>query len=115
MMSYISRAAIPVWLSIYWFAATLFRATAFLLAIPVLVLWLFLDVLPRRAPMQSTFQPLVRRKLPRLFREGSEVFMWLPDVEEPVRLDPLEVSILAENIVTVAAGAFVYEKTKLPD
>jgi hypothetical protein len=32
-----------------------------------------------------------------------------------VRLDPLEVSILAENIVTVASGAYCYEMTRIRD
>lgn len=59
-----------------------------------------------------TYPPLVRRKLPRLYREGSDVFLWMPD-GTTVPLEPLEVSILVENISCVAAGAFVYEKTKI--
>jgi hypothetical protein len=60
-----------------------------------------------------TYPPLVRRKLPRLYRDGSDVFMWMPD-GTTVPLEPLEVSILVENISSVAAGAFVYEKTRIP-
>ena len=111
-MSYFSRAATTIWLWIYWSAAMLFRAIAFLLAIPVLVAWLLPDVLPRRGQTQLTYPPLVRRKLPRLYRDGSDVFMWMPD-GTTVPLEPLEVSILVENISSVAAGAFVYEKTRI--
>jgi hypothetical protein len=38
--------------------------------------------------------------------------MWLPD-GTVVALEPLEVSILVENISSVAAGAFVFEKTRI--
>lgn len=55
----------------------------------------------------------IQRKLPRLYREGSDVFLWMPD-GSTVPLEPLEVSIMLENVSSVAAGAFVFEKTKLP-
>ena len=113
-MSYISRAATSTWLWTYWFAATLFRATAFLLGLFVLVLWLLPDVLPKRGPIQLTSIPRIRRKLPRLYREGSDVFLWLPD-GTTVPLEPLEVSTLVENVTSVAVGAFVYEKTRIMD
>jgi hypothetical protein len=90
----------------------LLHVTAFLLAIPVLAVWLFLDVLPGQGKTQLTYPPQVRRKLPRLYRDGSDVFMWMPD-GTTVPLEPLEVSILVENISSVAAGAFVYEKTRI--
>ena len=38
--------------------------------------------------------------------------MWMPD-GTTVPLEPLEVSILVENISSVAAGAFVFEKTRI--
>jgi hypothetical protein len=40
--------------------------------------------------------------------------MWLPD-GTTVPLEPLEVSILVENVTSVAVGAFVYEKTRIRD
>jgi hypothetical protein len=111
-MSYISRAATSTWLWICSFAAMLLHVTAFLLAIPVLAVWLLLDAFPRRGPIPLTSTPRIRRKLPRLYRDGSDVFMWMPD-GTTVPLEPLEVSILLENISSVAAGAFVYEKTRI--
>jgi hypothetical protein len=38
--------------------------------------------------------------------------MWMPD-GTTVPLEPLEVSILVENISSVAAGALCYEKTRI--
>lgn len=114
MMSYTSRTATLAWHWICWFAAMLFLVIAFPLVLFVLAVWLLPDVLPKRGPTQLTYPPLVRRKLPRLYREGSDVFMWMPD-GTTVPLEPLEVSILAENIVTVAAGAYVYSKTAVRD
>jgi hypothetical protein len=111
-MSYISRAATSTWLWICSFAAMLLHVIALALAIPVLAVWLLPDALPRRGQTQLTYPPLVRRKLPRLYRDGSDVFLWMPD-GTTVPLEPLEVSILVENISSVAAGAYVYEKTKL--
>jgi hypothetical protein len=111
-MSYISRAATSTWLWICSFAAMLLHVTALVLAIPVLAVWLFLDVLPRRGPIPLTSTPRIRHKLPRLYRDGSDVFMWMPD-GTTIPLEPLEVSILVENISSVAAGAFVYEKTRI--
>jgi hypothetical protein len=111
-MSYISRAATSAWLWICSFAAMLLHVTALVLAIPVLVAWLLPDVLPRRGQTQLTYPPQVRRKLPRLYRDGSDVFMWMPD-GTTVPLEPLEVSILVENISSVASGAYVYEKTRI--
>jgi hypothetical protein len=113
-MSYISRAATSIWLWICSFAAMLLHVTAFLLAIPVLAVWLLPDVLQRRGPIPLTSTPRIRRRLPRLYRDGSDVFMWMPD-GTTVPLEPLEVSILVENISSVAAGAFVYCKTAIRD
>jgi hypothetical protein len=83
------------------------------LALLVLLPWLSLDfIIEKRESKPLTYPPQVRRKLPRLYRDGSDVFMWMPD-GTTVPLEPLEVSILAENISSVATGAFVYEKTRI--
>jgi hypothetical protein len=71
------------------------------------------DFLPSRKgskPLTSPTRP--PRKLPRLYRDGSDVFLWMPD-GTTVPLEPLEVSILVENISSVASGAYVYEKTRI--
>jgi hypothetical protein len=83
------------------------------LALLVLLPWLSLDfIIEKRESKPLTYPPPVRRKLPRLYRDGSAVFMWMPD-GTTVPLEPLEVSILLENISSVAAGAYVYEKTRI--
>jgi hypothetical protein len=85
----------------------------FLMALLVLLPWLALDFLPSRKgskPLTSPTRP--PRKLPRLYRDGSDVFLWMPD-GTTVPLEPLEVSILVENISSVASGAYVYEKTRI--
>jgi hypothetical protein len=78
----------------------------------VLLPWLALDFLPSRKSKPLTSPARPPRKLPRLYRDGSDVFMWMPD-GTTVPLEPLEVSILVDNISSVAAGAYVYEKTRI--
>ena len=114
MMSYISRAATSILLSILWCAAIVFRVTSLALGTGVLAVWLFLDVLLKRGPTQSTSQAPPRRKLQIPLREGSDFFVLDTDGKK-VPLTALEVSNATKAWVEISCGAMVYEKTKLPD
>lgn len=78
-----------------------------------LSLYVLRDFVPSRKSKPLTVPMRIPRKLPRLYREGSDVFMWMPD-GSTVALDAMEVSIMHDNISDVVAGAYVYEKTRLP-
>jgi hypothetical protein len=112
MMSYLSRPAILAWLSIYWCAAMLLRATGLVLGMCVLGAWLLLDALPKRGQSQSISPPA--RRLPIPVRDGGDIFAIMPDGER-VAVTPLAASSHAKAWLEVCAGAMVHEKTKLPD
>lgn len=116
MMSYFSQAGIATWLSIYWCAAMLFRATALVLAIPVLAVYLIPDFLPKFGSSRSTSrtpqhpkQGTPARKLPIPLREGSDIFVLNPDGSK-VALDALEAKVQAQAWFEVVSGAMVYAK-----
>ena len=113
MMSYFSRAVTSLWDWIYWSAAMLFRATALVLAIPVLAVYLIPDFLPRRrGPSRSIAPSPPRRKREIPIRDGSDIFVIKQDgTKEPV--EALEAATIAKMWADVTTGAFVYEKTRV--
>lgn len=84
------------------------------LVFSAVVLWCLPDFIPKRKSKPLTSPTPRRRKLPHPYREGSEIFIEMPD-GTIIPLEPMQASILCEEWVDVVKGAYVYEKTKLPD
>lgn len=82
------------------------------LVLSVLLPWIALDFLPKRKPRPLTTPRPTTRKLPIPLREGSDIFVIMPDGER-VPVEPLAASSHAQAWAEVVAGAFCYEKTKI--
>jgi hypothetical protein len=90
------------------------------LVLCVLVPWLALDFLPKRRPrpLKTSSQIPQKPRLPyhnrpHLCRDGSSIFWEMPD-GEIIPVEPLQASLILQEVASVVAGALVYEKTKLP-
>jgi hypothetical protein len=119
-MSYFSRAATTIWHWTCWLGVTLFLVCASLLVTPVLAVWLALGFFPKRKSKPLTSQAQVRHRelhpyhsRPHLRRNGSDVFWEMPD-GEIIPLEPLQASLVLQEVAEVVGAALCYEKTKLP-
>ena len=95
-----------------WLLICIVSGVWYLLVLAVLLPWLCLDFLPKRGSKPLTSPIPNRRLLPLPIRDGSDIFVIMPDGER-VPVEPLAASSHAKAWVEVCAGAFCYEKTRI--
>lgn len=110
--SWLKRAAMAGLRFAFLLLSGLWSATWYLLVFAGLLLWLSLDLLPSRKSKPLTSPTPNRRKLPVPIREGSDIFVIMPDGTK-VDIEPLQAKLYAEEWYQVIAGAFVYERTRI--
>lgn len=85
-----------------------------LLVLCALLPWLALDFIPKRKSKPLTSPARHRRLLPIPVNRAGDIYVVMPDDSE-VLLEPLQASRQAQLWAEACCGAYVYEKTKLPD
>jgi hypothetical protein len=98
---FVLRLLRDLWCLLWWLAASL-----------VLLAWIALDLIPSLRSKHLTYPTPIRRRLPLLYSEGSDIFAEMPD-GTVLALEPLEAKLYAESCFQVVAGSFVYEKTRI--
>jgi hypothetical protein len=95
-----------------WLLICIVSVGWYLLVLLVLLPWLALDFIPSRKskPLTSPMRP--PRLLPAPLREGSDIFVIMPDGTK-VAMEPLQAKLYAEEWYQVISGAWVYEKTRI--
>jgi hypothetical protein len=95
------------------------RALVIALVIIVLLPWLALDLLLSHRSKPSTFPAPSLQKprhpyhsRPHLRRNGSDVFWEMPD-GEIIPLEPLQASLVLQEVAETVGAALCYEKTRL--
>jgi hypothetical protein len=90
----------------------LWSALWYLAVLLGLLLYVSRDFFPKRKSKPLTSPAHRLRKLPRIYREGSDIFAEMPDGSK-IALEPLEVKLYAMDCFEVICAGLVWEKTRI--